>query len=159
MIPPRVPHHFAFPYDHFLEYFPELAPEKITTNTPEFIVGCGRRAAMYLSNYDNVWLNGDRRIYAHCLLAAHIIYLTNKTQDDIGEGGNGKMGDVPVGPVTSTGVGGVSISMQTPGSSNDGPFEWWLNKSPYGQEFLALIRTRGPSIAFIGSKTPVLPLR
>lgn len=143
-----------FPYEHFLNYFPQLAPEKVTSNTPEFIVACGDRAAMYLSDYNSVWLHGKRRIYAHCLLAAHIIYLTNKLEKDTAGGA-----DAPIGPVTNASVGGVSVGMMTPQTSSEGAFEFWLNKSPYGQEFLSLIRTRGPMVAFIGSKTPVLPLR
>ena len=109
---------------------------------------------MYLSRYDSVWLKGSRRIYAHCLLAAHIIYLTNKLEKDTADGS-----DAPIGPVTNASVGGVSVGMQTPQTSGDGALEWWLNKSPYGQEFLAFVRTRGPMMAYIGSKTPVLPLR
>lgn len=144
-----------FPYDHFLNYFPEFKPKRCDDSiTPEFIIACGSRASMYLSDFDSVWLKGERRLYAHCLLAAHIVYLTNKVKKETAGGG-----DAAVGPVTNASVGGVSVGMQTPTSSQDGAFEWWLNKSPYGQEFLAIIRTRGPMLAYIGSKTPVLPLR
>ena len=149
----------VFPYDHFLNYFPEMGPDKVPGNTPEFLCACGNRAGMYLSRYESVWLNGERKLYAHCLLAAHIVYLTNKAKAEAEKSAATGTSDAAVGPVTSASVGGVSVSMQTPPSSSDGPFEWWLNKSPYGQEFLALIRTRGPSFAYIGSKTPVLPLR
>lgn len=146
-------HPAPFPYDHFVNYFPDMAPP---ANTAEFLTACGNRAMLYLSDYNSVWLKGERRKYAACLLAAHIIYLDNQMKRDGGADGHGDLG---VGPVTSTGVGGVSISMQAPNSSSDGPFEWWLNKSPYGQEFLALTRVRGPYVAVIGSRTPVLPLR
>jgi hypothetical protein len=149
-----------FPYEHFCNYFPQYNPEKNTGITAEFVVSCGLRAMMYLSEWPSAWLNGARREYALCLLAAHIIYLTNKEAGEAtSKGGNGIGGVVGVGPVTSASVGGVSVSMMTPTTSSDGAFEWWLNKSPYGQEFLAIVRTRGPMVAFVGSKTPVLPLR
>lgn len=149
-----------FPYEHFLNYFPQFSPETATENTPVFLYACGDRAAMYLSNYPSAWLNGKRRLYAHCLLAAHIVYLTRLVERETSKvGGMSGSGEASVGPVTSASVGGVNVSMAAPQSSGDGAFEFWLNRSPYGQEFLGLIRTRGPMIAFIGSKTPVLPLR
>lgn len=150
----------AFPYEHFCDYFPQFDPAKNEANTPEFVAACGERAMMYVSGMrQSVWLNGRRRVYAVCLLAAHILFLSNKEKSGAGQGGSGLGGADAIGPVTSASVGGVSVSMQTPPSSSDGAFEWWLNKTPYGQEFLALARTRGPMMAFVGSKTPVLPLR
>ena len=110
---------------------------------------------MFLADMDSVWLRGERRIYAHCLLTAHILCLTNQNDKET----NGGEGVGSVGPVISSSVGGVSVSLQSPNSSNDGPFEFWLNKTVYGQEFLGFIRTRGPTIAHIGSKNAVLPLR
>ena len=149
-----------FPYDHFVYFFPQYQPSADGLKySPEYVTGFGNRAAMWLTNYDNVFLKGERRIYAHCLLTAHVIYLTEQQEKEAASGGAGGTGAMAVGPVTSASVGGVSVSMQTPQSSGDGPFEWWLNKSPYGQEFLALIRTRGPAVAFVGSHHPVLPLR
>lgn len=150
----------GFPYDDFVGYFPQLSPEK-SDNTAEFIVGCGNRAMMYLSRWESAWLSGRRKTYAICLLAAHVVYLTNKTDSEVNPTGapGGGQGDASVGPVTSASVGGVSVSMQTPASASQDEFRWWLNKSPYGQEFLALIKTRGPKLAFVGSRTAVLPLR
>lgn len=150
----------AFPYEHFCNYFPQFDPAKDEANTPEFVAACGERATMYVSGLgQSVWLHGRRRIYAVCLLAAHILFLAKKEQSGADKGGSGLGGADAVGPVTSASVGGVSVSMQTPTTSGDGAFEWWLNKTPFGQEFLALIRTRGPMMAFVGSRTPVLPLR
>ena len=144
-------HPDAFPYEQFIAWFPKFGPP---ANSVEVITGAGNRALMYLSDHDSVWLRGRRRQYAMCLLAAHVMTLDNKQNSEMENGG-----DTTVGPVTSSSVGGVSVSMMTPNSSGDGPFEWWLNKTPYGQEFLALLRTRAPFMAFVGSRNPVLPLR
>ena len=146
----------VFPYDDFIEFFPQFAPPR---NDEETIVSCGRRAMMYHSRQDSVWLKGEKKLYALCLLAAHILYLTNKLNADTPDGGAGQEAEAPVGPMTSASVGGVSVSFNAPQSSGDSAFKWWLNKTQYGQEYLALIETRGPFMAFVGAHNPVLPLR
>lgn len=146
----------GFPFDHFEEFFPDM----VGSHTPEQIVSCGNRAMIYFSRFESPWLHGNKKTYAICLMAAHVIYLADQLKAQTapeGEGGAGA--EAPVGPVTSTSVGGVSVSMQTPPSSNDGEFKWWMNKSPYGQELLALIKASAPKMMFVGSRTPILPLR
>ena len=147
---------WTFPYEDFLEYFPQFAPPR---NTAAFILACGKRAQMYHSRYDSVWLNGEKKLYALCLLTAHILYLTNKLNADTPDGGAGQEAEAPVGPMTSASVGGVSVSFNAPQSSGDSAFKWWLNKTQYGQEYLALIETRAPFIAFVGAHNSTLPLR
>lgn len=144
----------AFSVDVFLNYFPALGPDVNADHTYERIAAAGARAEMYITPFDSAWLFGRRRGYALSLLAAHVLYLDDEQKKDAENGEPSA-----VGPVTTASVGGVSVSMQTPESSSESDLKWWLNKSPYGQEFLALLVSRGPFMAFIGSKTPVLPLR
>lgn len=40
------------------------------------------------------------------------------------------------GIVTGAGVGAVNVTLQPPPEVNQ--WEWWLNQTPYGQQFLAL---------------------
>ncbi len=94
-------------------------------------------ATNYISTDDYGVLSGSARQHALNLLAAHLLFLS----DAIVAGST-------AGVVTSASEGTVSISLDAPESKS--ALSYWLNQSPYGQQLLALLRSKSTVGFYVG---------
>lgn len=62
--------------------------------------------------------------------------------------GTGAVTGQTVGMVQSATVDKVSVTIQAPENPNQ--WQWWLNKTPYGQMYLALLRAKSAGGFYIG---------
>ena len=145
--------------DTFLSIFPEFGVNEIFTRA--LIEGCAKRAWFYCCRFSQCdQLDGDDRIYAQCLMTAHLIVLIARQRAVYGGtntttipglppgtqmvGGKvsatGQMGTT--GIVTSASIGGESVSLTLPQSAN--AWEFWLNQTMYGVEYQAFMSSHVP---------------
>lgn len=144
--------------DVFLSIFPEFAGNE--TFSRALIEGCAKRAWFYCCRFSQCdQLDGDDRLYAQCLMTAHLILLVtrqravSKVQDTNVPGlpsgvkmvggkvaATGQMGTT--GIVTSASIGGESVSLTLPQSQN--AWEFWLNQTMYGIEYQAFMSSHVP---------------
>ena len=87
-------------------------------------------AACYISTEDYGYLSGDCRERALYLFTAHLVAL-----DDTRKAGS----EAQI--ITSSSVGGVSVSVLAPTATNE--FQRWLSLTPYGLQLRALLRAKG----------------
>ena len=106
----------------FRQDFPEFDME-----SDESIQRYYQQATCQISPVESMCLNGDCLILAINLMTAHLCNLVQLRR-------TGKQ----AGIVTSATVGRVSVSQEPPpyGTSQ---WSWWLNGTPYGAEFAALL--------------------
>lgn len=146
--------------DSFLAIFPEFDGNDIFPRT--LIEGCAKRAWFYCCRYSQCdQLDGDDRIYAQCLMTAHLILIVAR-QRAVTSGNNGTT-TIPglppgtqmvggrtaatgqfgtTGIVTSASIGGESVSLSLPQSAN--AWEFWLNQTMYGVEYQAFMSSHVP---------------
>jgi hypothetical protein len=84
----------------------------------------------YISVNDYGYLNGNSRALALNLMAAHLLYLSDK----IATG-------AAMGILTSASEGSVSIGIAPPPFKS--MFQAWLAQTPYGQQLYALLSVKG----------------
>jgi hypothetical protein len=83
----------------------------------------------YISADDYGFLNGDSRLSALYLMAAHLLAI----DDNVAAG-------VAAGIITSASEGSESIGIAPPPTKN--MFQYWLAQTPYGQQLLALLKLK-----------------
>ena len=105
------------------------------------------QATCYVSDEDFGCISGVCRQQLINLMAAHLIYIWNLVNDRDGEGsGDGGTDDANL--VTSATIHDVSIGIAPPPFSNE--FDWWINQSPYGKQFDAMLSIRSIGGQYIG---------
>lgn len=119
----------------FREEFPAYAdaatfPDKLIAR--HFDAACD-----HVSPRDAGPLKGDARRRAICLMAAHLIYL----EQLILSGNSG-------GVVAAASIDKVSVSLTPPPIKKQ--LDWWLNQSPYGQQLLVMLKSKGAGGLYIG---------
>lgn len=125
----------TFDIAEFRERFPEFEDD---TKYPDAVLQkYWDMATCYISDEDYGCLSGTCRNLAIELMTAH---LTN-----IGEGT--AIGEAPVFVNSST-VDKVSVSVTPPPQKDQ--YEWWLNLTSYGQQLLALLKTKAVGGCYIG---------
>mgnify|MGYP004447506049 CR=1 FL=1 len=134
-----------FPQTEFLAQFTEFG------NAEEYpldkIMLCGRRAMMHVTeDCDGMPMHGRYRFYALFLLTAHILLL-DKTDSTETENGQITSGGVEFKAT----VGSISVEKTKPNSFTTDEWEYWLNKTAYGREFLAYMSTRAPAGIFLNT--------
>lgn len=80
------------------------------------------------------------------LVSCHLIALGKAMQDQAE--GIGTTGGV-VGQISRATIGEVTVSVAVPANKNE--LQYWLNQTPYGQQFLALVRAKVSPIYYGGS--------
>lgn len=116
--------------------FPEFGNE---TQYPDaYIERFITQATMYIST-DNRVLRPDVRKLAIEYMACHLMSLT--AQDAAGNA-TGNDGNI----VTSSHIGSVSVSIQAPIARN--AFEQWIQSTPYGKAYWALLTANNPTGVF-----------
>lgn len=118
-----------FPIDNFKLLYPQF----IETGN-DVINLIAEQAACFIGI--NSCACGDQGWF---LLVAHMFYLRN--QADAGNNAPGML--------SSATIGSVSVSFQSPSSSD--AWSHWLNQSPYGQQFLALTKACFGGVRYVGS--------
>ena len=115
----------TFDVSNFRGLFPAFAD---TTVYPDDTLSAyWDRASVMIYPYDNWLISNGKLQYALDLLTAHIAAMATQIQNGNGAGG----------PVQSATEGSVSVSMLAPPAKDF--WQFWLSKTPYGQELLALL--------------------
>lgn len=105
-----------------VESFRVLRPEFSTVPTDDIYV-IAQSALNYFSPCRGICTNE-----LWMLVVAHMLYLNQKIAD----------GESPTGVVTSVTIDKVSVSYTAPPAGSD--WSHWFKLSPYGQQFLALVK-------------------
>jgi len=95
-------------------------------------------ATCYISVKDYGALRGSCRAYAINLMTAHLMTLNASIDTDT----------QPIGVVQNASEGTVSIGFTVPTSNS--AYQFWLNKTPYGSQLLALLKLKGSVGFYIG---------
>lgn len=104
-----------------------------------------RRAYCMISPRNYGAMRGDCRKFAIELVVAHMLTMASKLASQ------GKVS--AHGFVQSASIGEVSVNIVAPNNRNS--LEYWFNQTPYGQQYLAYLRSFMP----IGKVTSVTPNR
>ena len=105
------------------------------------------QATCFVSDEDFGIINGLCRLQLINLMTAHLIYIWNLVNNRNGDSsGDGGLDDT--GNITSASIGDVSISVMPPPATDD--FSWWINQTPYGKQFLALLSIQSKGGFYIG---------
>lgn len=122
--------------DRFRADFPEFTDE--TKHTESAIVNVLHRASSFVSRWNSGALKDEKRILAIELMAAHLKFLQDGAI--VGNTGGGLIG--------SSSVGSVSVTMIPPLVKRQ--FDYWMNQTMYGQQYLALLGSLAPAGLFFG---------
>lgn len=115
----------VFDVADFRVLFPAFAD---TTSYPDDTLSAyWDRASVMICPYDNWLISNGKLQYALDLLTAHIAAMATQIQNGNGAGG----------PIQSATEGSVSVSMLAPPVKDF--WQFWLSKTPYGQELLSLL--------------------
>ena len=114
----------------------EFASE--TTYTDAALQGSIDRAACFISGTNSDYLHDDCRLLAIEYFTAHL-QVVGAT---IASGGN------QGGLVGSSTVGSVSVTLIPPPATKQ--FDYWMNQTAYGQQYLALLQSKAPAGLFLG---------
>ena len=141
-----------FPYDEFISMFPELGDsDKFSL---EMLATAYKKSVYFVPNQCCDYLDGRERLYARFLMSAHITILDKQLSTEIGKNPDGlpyRSGQsigITNGMVASASVGGVNVSMQLPQSAS--AWEYWLNQTKYGQQYLAYMSSKTPAGIYFG---------
>jgi hypothetical protein len=117
---------YEFDVDAFRVSYPEFtdSPEDAVLESDWTIATC------YMSDINYGCLNGDCRYLALTMLTAHIAKLAIPTN----------AGQTTSGLEISATIDKITVATLPPPNTKE--FSWWLNKTSYGQNLLALLRTR-----------------
>lgn len=114
----------------------ELFPDALITTTWD-------TATIYVSDQTSDCFPANKLELAIQQMTAHLLTVN----DAIANGGQ-------TGTVLSSTIGAVSITIASPKNSDE--FEFWLNQTPYGQQFLALLNTVCVGGFYFGGNAPRL---
>lgn len=103
-------------------------------------------ASLYISNVNYGWINGNTREYGLWLMTAHLTALSQQVA--AGEDG---------GVITGSTVDKVSVSLQAP-PINDS-WDYWLNLTPYGQQYLAFLKVQSTGGLYLGGRPEKVAFR
>lgn len=114
------------------------------TDFPEFcsmdenkIKAMFKRASCFIEVENNPCFGGECAIMAYELIVAHLLSISKKMEQN-----------AQTGFVSSSSIGSVSVSLVAP--TNRTQLEYWLNQTPYGQQYLALLRAKTPTGMYLG---------
>lgn len=139
-----------YPEELFANWFPELVGSGKFTIIE--MVGAYKKACFYVFSQNNDYLDGMERMYARCLMTGHLLILSKQIAQELNKPGGvpGMGGSVNIsnGMVQSASVGGVNVGMQLPQSQS--AWEYWLNQTKYGQQYLAYMSSKTPVGIYFG---------
>lgn len=118
--------------EEFVEAFPEFAGVAETKITAML-----ERATCFITVEGNPIFGEKCAVFAYELVVAHLLTLLGKVETK-----------TQTGFVSSSSIGSVSVSLVAP--TNKTQLEYWLNQTPYGQQYLALLRAKTPTGMYLG---------
>lgn len=132
----------VFPFDEFCAAFPVFKAGG-SVYSDESIQLAGNEAMHYITepSHGMPMENCDDRKYALFLMAAHILVLNHKTDEDTAVG-NTTSG----GSVVKAVIGSVQIENTKPNSFTVDDLSYWLNQTEYGRRLLAYLDIQAPFI-------------
>lgn len=133
----------------FRAVFPEFA--NVTAYPDAQINAHIALAGCYISTQNYGDLDFNARAYAIELMAAHLLTLDLKASAGTSGGG---VASAAGGQVISASIDGVSVSMTVP--PNKDQLQYWLNQTPYGQRYLAILQSRITPLYLWGSRERLL---
>lgn len=126
----------AFDYAKFGEMFPEFS-----TLSEQYVQFRWDIAICYVSDENYGCLSGTCRENVLLYVTAHIIQIENATRGESG---------AEAGVITSASIDKISVTVQAPPNADKSAFAYWLNKTPYGQNALALLKSASVGGLYIG---------
>lgn len=125
----------TFPYDDFIEYFPEFSDKDVNA-----VNSAGKSACLYLDTKVKglPMDDSEHRIYALSLLTAHILTLRTQTNNPNGDGSQ------TIGRVRKATIGSVTVETDNPNGYTMTDWQFWLMQTQYGLEFLAFLESMAP---------------
>ena len=133
----------------FRAVFPEFTS---TTAYPDALINAHiALAGCYISTQNYGDLDFNARAYAIELMAAHLLTLDLKASAGTSGGG---LAATAGGQVISASIDGVSVSMTVP--PNKDQLQYWLNQTPYGSRYLAILQSRITPLYLWGSRERLL---
>lgn len=132
----------VFHCDKFCAAFPVFASNP-SVYTKEAIQLAGNEALHHITepSHGMPMENVEDREYALFLMAAHILVLNHKTDEDTA-GGNSSAGCMPIKAT----IGSVEIENTKPNSFTVDDWSYWLNQTEYGRRLLAYLDVQAPFI-------------
>jgi hypothetical protein len=119
----------------FRQRFPEFS---VVADYPDTVIQMyWDMATCYISDEDYGCLSGSCRELAIQQMTAHLTKIGKAAE-------TGDFSDF----VTSAGVDKVSVSVQPPPQKNQ--YSWWLNTTPYGAQYEALLKSKSIGGCYIG---------
>lgn len=130
----------------YRQAFPEFSDEEQYTDA--YLERFLTQAQSYISTY-NFRIRPEVRLLAIQYMAGHLITLFGTQGQN-----NGGLGDNTAGSIiTSAHIDSVSVSMQAPIASN--AFAQWIQTTPYGKAFWALMTANNPvGVFWCGNPRP-----
>lgn len=138
-----------------------VTPEDIRAAFPEFsdaeqfpdamIQNNITQAGCYVSTVNYGDIDFDCRALMIELVSCHLIALSKAMAD--AAAGSGTTGGV-VGQISRATIGDVTVSVAVPANKNE--LQYWMNQTPYGQRYLALVSAKVSPLYYGGSWQRVL---
>jgi hypothetical protein len=122
--------------ERFRADFTEFADE--TKHTEPSLSNAIKRASSFISRQNSIYFYDDNRLLALELMAAHIQTISLS----LGQG------NTQGGVVGASTVGSVSVTLIPPPIKRQ--FDFWMNQTGYGQQYLALMQAHSPAGMFLG---------
>jgi len=132
-------------YSQWSELFPDLNATQPQVESAWLV------ATVFVGDVDNCLVSGDKLQALLNYATAHVVYLTYG--DNSGGGGSSSGGGV----VASAHQGSVSVSYATPKTDTEWTYYW--NQSPYGIQFLAMLKSLTAGGLYVGGKPETLAFR
>lgn len=132
------------------EVFPEFSAATYSDAQLELYITL---AANYISTLDSgLTLSFNQRVYALELMSAHLLMIgtQNTANNTSGGGTTGGVG----GQIIHAQIGSVSVSAAVP--PNKTQLQYWLNSTPYGMQYYALLSANVTPLIYGGSFQRVL---
>lgn len=117
----------------FKEDFPEF--DSVSDSVVNSFI---EQAICYVSNVNYGRLKDNCRKLAIELMTAHLLTLNQRIQSGL----------TSQGQLQNASIDGVSVSMVAP--NNKTQFEYWINQTPYGQRYYALLASLSAGGLFFG---------
>jgi len=122
--------------ERFRADFPEFADE--TVYLEPALQNSINAASSYISRQNSSYFADENRLRGLELMAAHIYTLSAAM----------RRGNTQGGITTSSSIGSVSVTLLPPAIKRQ--FDYWMNQTAYGQQYLALLQSKSPAGLFMG---------
>jgi len=134
----------VFDPDQFRAMFPEFSDGSVYTDA--CLQMYWDQATCYISDFTNCFIGEQCLQQAINLLTAHI----TKINAEASMGGDTAL-------IESSKIGDVSVSAAIP--NVDDQFAWWINQTPYGKQYYALLSAKTAGGFYVGGSSDIQAFR